>query len=310
MKFLSIIIILIFPYFKTLAQCEDPQAFEIYNQGANKLDDAYDWNDPNVAYWGTFVQTFGLHFAYFNMTTLPANLLNNQTDITNQTQDCINQWSSGGCLKLLYDNNFPYVELEFSDDGNLFPTGTEYGATLVSFSGNSNDGWQFEYNNGGHGTDQTRILLNRSTTFLQNYTWSIETYNPGEDYVTFKPVLLHELGHVIGLGHIANSNGAYVMSFGRENNHFLFQLTDCDKNGRTSLCKFNGQNPSTPMVINPFRNREHSFFQYEPARFLFYNKINDTKNIENMVQQNYEINQTPWPCSKKDKIQRSKKKSN
>src|SRR5690606_14636629 len=142
---------------------------------------------------------------------------------------------------------------------------------------NHNDGWKFKYINGSYGSAQTRILLNKTSAFLQLYTWSVATSNPGEDYVPFKPILLHELGHIIGLGH-NGSTGTYVMSSPYIHNQFLFQLTSCDRHWRTELCLFNGQNPATAIEISPlnkFLNKQHSFFEYTPEILLYSQKKND-----------------------------------
>ena len=259
-----------------LPQCEEPQAIFRFNQNTNRAEGIWDWNDPDVIYWGLFVQSFGMHIAYFDMTTLPINLLNNQAEITNQTVDCINQWNSGGCLNLLYDDSFPYVRLEFSNDVTLFPSTTEYAGTVFNVSGNPGD-WQFEYINGSYGSPQTKIAFNKTDQFLNLYTWSIETTNPGADYVPFKPILLHELGHIIGLEH-NGSTGIYVMSFPFIHNQFIFQLTDCDRLWRTELCLFNGQNPATALEISPlnkFVNSQHSFFEYSPEILIYSEKKND-----------------------------------
>lgn len=269
MKYIFISISIIFLSFKISAQCEEPQAFQLFNQSTNKVEDAWDWNDPDVVYWGFFTQFFGLHVAYFDMTTLPANLLNNQTEISNQTLDCINQWNNGGCLNLYYDDNYPYVRLEFSDQADLFPTPTAYGGTLFNISGSVYDGWQFEYNGGSYGSSQTRILLNKTSAFLQLYTWSVSTSNPGTPYVPFKPILLHEFGHLIGLGH-NGSNGSYVMSITFVYNQFLFDLTNCDIHWRSELCLFNGQNPASSLTINPFRNNLHYFYDFNPELVFQY----------------------------------------
>ncbi len=105
-------------------------------------------------------------------------------------------------------------------------------------------------------------------------------------------IILHEFGHWLFLDDEYDFwCSENVMFYYVDYEELKRDLTQDDKDG---IIHIYGQNPSTPIVINPFHNRQHVFFEYEPTRFLFYNEISDSKNIE-------KINQTPCPCSRKNK---------
>lgn len=218
------------------ADC-DPIGFLRYNTNSAKIEDAYDFQDPYIIYWGAFVKDFGLDIYEFNTSTVPYYLQLYTQDFHTQTSSCIDQWNYYGCLDLSYGTTG--VQLEYSTDANIFPTGTEYGGTVFAVVGSDED-WEFTYYNAGSptGSPQTMVYLNNS----QSFPWlcSLDLQNPGVDYTPFKPIIFHELGHVIGLGHIANTDGSYLMSLGRTHNNFLFSLTACDISALQSLCDYNG----------------------------------------------------------------------
>jgi tetratricopeptide (TPR) repeat protein len=284
--FISLVILLL--QLKVNAQCDDPQALRKFNDVTEKMEDAWTWSDPNVVYWGTYVQSFGLDIHYFNMFSLPWYLTGylNELEVEAQTIDCINQWDYWGCIELSYNDNSPSVVLEFLDDDNLFPLGTQYGATANAIIESFGE-YEFVYYSPSSPTGfaQTSIYLNKSSSF--EYEWSLALENPGVDYAPFKPILLHELGHLIGLGHISNTDRSYVMSLGGPHNQFLFLLTFCDKDGLASLCDFFG----TPVGIEDAINIESGPSSFSPSNNVTYSaRFYDIPPSSYMYNWNWEIN--------------------
>ncbi|MFO7525387.1 MAG: FlgD immunoglobulin-like domain containing protein [Ignavibacteriaceae bacterium] len=84
----------------------------------------------------------------------------------------------------------------------------------------------------------TSIFLNNRFDFI--YEWTTEESNLGSAYVPFKAVILHELGHLIGLGHNYDPELQTVMQHTTPHNTYLFTLTSSDIQGLQELCLFNG----------------------------------------------------------------------
>ena len=232
---------------KINAQCDYPQSFLKFSESTNQIVDALDWYDQNVIYWDFSVRSYGLNINEFNYFTIPYYLQLYSYDLNDQTENCIDQWNYYGCIDLHYPVISPAVQLEFSLDENMFPTSDKIGFTAFAITGWTGN-YEFTYFNPTSPTtdDQTAIYLNNTSNF--GYLWSLTLQNPDPDYIPFKPIVFHELGHLIGLGHIYDTNGLYVMSLTRPTNQYKFDLTSCDIKDIQDLCNFNG----TPTGIEDY----------------------------------------------------------
>jgi len=90
---------------------------------------------------------------------------------------------------------------------------------------------------------QSAIYLNNTPNFNSEYTWSTATNYVNNQTLNFKFVFLHEMGHLLGLGHRQNvyDNGVLEYAVMNENpdlSHPLFSLAQYDKQGIYDLCQF------------------------------------------------------------------------
>ena len=222
------------------------QAFQRFTPGPpSKVEDSWDRNDPNIIYWNNYVKQNKLDVLEFNMNSLPFELFSYGTQVNQQYDNCISQWNQNGCINI--NKNILYgCPVQFSKDENIFLNNTQYGATAFAVS-QSDGKYQFEiYPNSSLHYPLTSLLLNDRDDFI--YDWTIEEANAGMNYVPFKAILLHEMGHLVGLGHNYDPDLPTVMLATRPHNQFLFYLTTSDIQGIQELCSFNG----TPTGIEDY----------------------------------------------------------
>ena len=218
---------------------------------------AWDWNDPNVCYWDQNVQLNGLPVLSFDLFSIPFELFAYQTQINTQTTECIDNWNQNGCTHL-DENILTGVVLQFDDNSDNWPeialgqTGFAVTQTLdkyyfAVYPGQTLTKWS-----------NTQILLNKTDAFYNfGYHWTIEENPTPNDYKPFKAVLLHEFGHLLGLGHYIDPENYIVMS--EFHPEFLFALTQIDKDNLSDLCEFMGQNPVIFSPQIPLSNENHLF---------------------------------------------------
>ena len=217
------------------------QEFEKFDPVSRNITYTTNSNDPNLVYWDALVKFSGLQIAPVDQTTLPFELAFD-TQVQPERTECINQWNTYGCLQL-QDSYIGGVNIAFSNDANIFRNSTQFGATLLAvqqsflgkyefsiFPSQSLSNWPF-----------TAIYFNKTTDFYSSgFQWTTQRANIGVNYIPFKALLLHELGHILGLGHNFYENYNTVMLETTQLNNFVFNLTEVDKDGISALCSLNG----------------------------------------------------------------------
>jgi hypothetical protein len=121
---------------------------------------------------------------------------------------------------------------------------------------------------------QARVVFNNTSSF--GYVWSDANNVPSTE-LSFKYVVMHEFGHILGLAHCTVYNSSVMwanLSLGNGN-----QIINHDISGLSNLVI---TNPATQLeinLLNRFLNRENFLFDYEPEIILYSQK--KTYNTEN-----------------------------
>jgi Matrixin len=216
------------------------QEFEKFNPSTGNIDYTTNSSDPDLVYWDESVKSFGLSINSVDPATLPFELAFDNNVSTEETE-CIDEWNSYGCIQL---QNYVLggVVVEFSQDENIFRNNSEFGATLLAVEQSGNQYVFSVYpSNSISNYPFTAIYLNKTTDFYNSsFQWTSAKSNTGIDYIPFKPILLHEIGHLLGLGHNFNENYHTIMQATAIENQFVFSLTQTDKDGIAALCSLNG----------------------------------------------------------------------
>lgn len=205
--------------------------------------DTGDLNNSYITYWDDNIKANGLSVMEFNKYILPIDVAAEGDKIEDEYKNCIAQWNLYGCLQLKESDTFGVI-VEFSNDSEIFPqSSTQHAATLLAVT-KPGDKYQFAINTSASSTpwNYTKIVLNGRNDFP--YTWTTTESNIGTEFAPIKAMLLHEMGHLIGLGHIYPENygddNPTVMASNRVPNHYLFSLTDDDNQALQQLCTLNG----------------------------------------------------------------------
>ncbi len=273
------ILILILFYSVQYAQGYGYLYFDEYNAAVYSTTDG---NHDNIVYWSNNIKQSGLTVQEFDTENIdyPSELFFYKNEIKQQADNCISQWNSGGCLSLSKSETFPACPMRFVDDYFIFPDDDHKGFT--AFAVTTVDQWyppqyQFvQFSSGSYSQyAQTGIILNGNA--FRNFEWSTTLEQPtNPQYITpFKPILLHEMGHLVGLGHRDNLIPPVVMNKMTNINNYVFNLTDEDKDQRSAVCDYNGtptgiedyiwlydDEPNYPYNVNtPYVGRVHQSFQ-------------------------------------------------
>ena len=150
------------------------------------------------------------------------------------------------------------------------------------------------------------ILLNNTTG--RSFQWRTDHFIPSISEIDFEYTISHELGHLLGLAHCSYSYPESMMHATPPYGNFVSPFpTPKDIDGLNIL---KDQNPSTPLEINLFCNRQHTFYECKPEIF-FYSQgphANMKKNNEISI---YIISSVPetklFTVPEKNKIKRGKK---
>ncbi len=137
--------------------------------------------------------------------------------------------------------------------------------------------------------DNNNQIVKVETYFNKYWQFSID---PNYTQYDIQSLILHEFGHWLYLGDETDPEDCSdnVMFQGLTYHQIKRDLTTDDKNG---IIKIYGQDGISQLKLNPFLNRHHYFFSYEP-KVLFYinsetvnkrktNKTNLPKSPENKL---------------------------
>ncbi len=206
-----------------------------------------------------------------------------------------------------------------SDLQTPYATQEEYESAIVAAAGSWNSaGAAFEFIRGenvnydrgqepsgiyqvgwfvGSGTDPAAysyiVINNGSLTKIETYynQWYQFTTNPGQGQLDIQSTIVHEFGHWLNL---ADETDFWcldnVMYYLLEYAQIKRYLTQDDQNG---IIYIYGQNPFTSLSFNPFLNRDHYFFNYQPKVLSYINSEAVNKG---------KANKTNLPKSKENKL--------
>ena len=253
------------------------QEFEKFNPSNGNVDYTIDSNDPNLVYWDESVKNFGLSIGAVDQATLPFELAFD-SNVSPEETECINEWNTNGCIQL---NNSSFgVYVGFSNDENIFKNNTEFGAAVEAVTQSSGKYYFSVYPSRSLSNwNFTAIFLNKTNEFYSSdFQWTTTEANIGVDYVPFKAIFLHELGHVLGLGHNFNEDYHTVMQANTIENQYVFSLTQTDKDGIAALCSLNGTPTDVKDYIWVTSDLDHFDVNYEYVGHLTVRLIDEDGN--------------------------------
>jgi Matrixin len=217
--------------------------------------------------------------------SIPYELINwNQTGVLPSTLDtsisrtqiheAMSIWSSNS------DNSFGFLEesqnqsfvvnILFTPNAGAFPDPyTDGGRTVMAVEWNFNLAHEVyvaqTYYPDNNGVTLTIMGFNNTTEFvnISNNEWTNNTLNLNYNQVCFKQVALHELGHMIGLGHNYTEGAVMDTTTYRGDDFYDLSSDDYEQLGILVAATVL-QNPITQFFLNPYLNRNHYFFNYEP----------------------------------------------
>lgn len=271
MKHKTLLFLFTFIFFNEIIKPQEIQAYlqlvtDPYNPDYLYVVDSWYRSDPWQVYWGdTYFNSIPIR--HFDPMGLPANFTELAIDsINTQVTDAMSQWSTSGCKIVYYDDESTGIYSGFTDNSNIFvnePAASGFTALAVD--------WDIDHikyliviNNIFSYTiyQLTSIFLNNSAE--NPYTWSTSINFVNNTTVNFEYVFLHEMGHLLGLGHRQNvSSEQSVMDLYPNLSNPLFSLTQFDIEGIRALCAYNGQNSVSPIKEKPLLIRQQIFFEFD-----------------------------------------------
>ncbi len=190
------------------------------------------WNDSKIS--GTPIYLNNINVNDY----IPFELLDETNNITSQYSQMINEWNSNYTLQLAINTNQDNIDVQFSDNPDLFDTGNPstpaIGRTLIPVEETPFDGYKFhEHTDFGKTNDGTGFDLTDGVVYLnsadnQGFAWTTSTTPQYGEYM-FGTIMLHELGHVLSMGHIENSYVNAIMKASYNPAAVTPSLKSCDK---------------------------------------------------------------------------------
>ena len=171
----------------------------------------------------------------FNENNIPTNLNLDET-IAAFNSGC-GVWGTNSCY--VFSQNNDGVECGFSTDDTIFPDPNNdggaaklavenvlYGTTWYDFIVESTNHPQTL-------TTSTQVAFNNSLFKLFQWTNAI-VFPPGYNWTNFESVVVHELGHLLGLNHCTETSA--VMYYHHYYNTLYYDLTQYDITGIQTVC--------------------------------------------------------------------------
>lgn len=169
-----------------------------------------DFSDSRLARWDDLHLNSGISLNSINVGTLPFSLYNNLSTTIQQFEEAKSAWNSQGSLQLENSTDSYGINFEFTTNEALFgPFAASAAAvTILPVELDFFEGKYYlqEYSLLNEATEpftdefyfQGKVVFNDSFEYTAGWTNNVN----GEFGATiFKTVLLHELGHVLGMGH-------------------------------------------------------------------------------------------------------------
>ncbi|MCZ6702909.1 MAG: hypothetical protein O6940_07705 [Ignavibacteria bacterium] len=210
MKKIHLILIIILTFILLIKNDVYPQApwqafLKLSNE--NEVVDEFDRQNTRLIFWDFFIISGGLPIDFFDISFLPAEIGFPGTQIDDQATASMFAWDNAGCISL-YRQVFG-IRSAFSTDMAIFPTLDKVAftkfAVLETFGEfNFVEFSSFSLTELG----ETEILLNATTG--RPWDWTLDENYVAGNVWPFKAVYLHEMGHLVGLGHHAWQGGTMV----------------------------------------------------------------------------------------------------
>ncbi len=208
--------------------------------------------------------------------------------VADQFANAVSNWELFSGQSSLFDVQQDFgqnVHIRFANSTDVFPmplSAYKYGGTplcMQNINGTDFIVHSWASDPCGQTKGHSWILLNNTTG--RSFQWRTDHFIPSISEIDFEYTICHELGHLLGLAHCSYSYPESMMHDSPPYGNFVSPFpTPKDIEGLNIL---KDQNPTTPLVLNPFRNRQHAFFEYELEVFFNSQGKPDIININNEI---------------------------
>ncbi len=189
--------------------------------------------------WGSQLSAIPVNIKLDAGHFLPGSLSQSQTN-TDFNNAC-NTWHTfSSNVGFTASTDLQSVSIQFTTNATIFGVDANTAGGITGISSTTNNIVPF----GGSQTEfgATQIFFNNSTDFTGGFSgarWSnnIVFPNDGVNYFQFESAALHEIGHMLGLGHcsLGINDHSIVMYKGQEFRQVRVVLNQADKTGLTTL---------------------------------------------------------------------------
>lgn len=208
----------------------------------------------------------------FTASKMPGTELGDSTNCIDDFRSAFGQWADIENTTVSFTEEDPdpntdndQIYVDFSTDAEDFVNPQYDGANAIVIDRIDIDDKYYWYVTTLNGQTCEKILFNSSNAKV--FQWSRQAGVAG--YCNFTHCSLHELGHILGLNHCTAPNYPVM----KETYEWWSQiprvfLQDPDIIGLQTLL---GQGPISKLKLEPFLNRDHYFFNYDPKVLSYIN---------------------------------------
>ncbi len=206
----------------------------------------YDYNDPYLIKWNdNKISGDYIYLDNLSSSNFPYELSNDYQNSLNLQSHSITEWNSNYGLKMKIETSEDNVKIRFSTNAALFETGDTnnpaIGRTFLPVEDDIFAGYRiYEYTSSsvtgdGNGFPVTNALVYFNNIENRNFSWTTSVDGSSGSYM-LGTVLLHELGHVLSMGHSyrtfdsdGNLSAPNIMDKSYDPSVLTPYLTSCDK---------------------------------------------------------------------------------
>ncbi len=198
----------------------------------------------------------------FTKSTIPTELDYDETKV--EFKNGYKVWEDASCFDFI-EGTYDGVECGFTTNDAIFDDpANDGGVTKLAIE---SDEWLNDYIVESTNFPRTTVYDSQvafNNTVYKNFRWTNAIVFPyGYTWTHFQSIVVHELGHLLGLNHCTKSEATMYYKY-YNNTYDFITLTDYDKTGIQIVC---AQNPAAPLEINPvsrYINKQNYFYEHEP----------------------------------------------